>query len=55
MSPLVAMNSKLLAATVSTTKTEILQQSPKKDTVKEQMDLKAEKEERKEKLAYKDS
>ena len=41
MSPLVAMNSKLLAATVSTTKTEILQQSPKRDTVKEQMDLKA--------------
>ena len=41
MSLLVAMNSKLLAATVSTTKTEILQQSPKRDTVKEQMDLKA--------------
>ena len=41
MSAPVAMNSKLLAATINTTKTEILQQSPKRGTAKEQMHLKA--------------
>ena len=41
MSQLVPMNPELLAATVSTIKTEILQQAPKRGTAKEQMDLKA--------------
>ena len=37
----VAMNTKLSTATINTTKTEILQQDPKKGTAKEKMDLKA--------------
>ena len=37
MSPPVTMNPKLLATTISTAKTEILQQSPKRGITKEQM------------------
>ena len=37
MSPPVTMNPKLLATTISTAKTEILQQSPKRGITKQQM------------------
>ena len=51
MSQSVPMNPKLLAATDSTTKTEILQQAPKRGTAKEQMNLKAAKRRAKQKIS----
>ena len=50
MSPPVTMNPKLLATTISTAKTEILQQSPKRGITKEQMVLKAAKRRAKRKI-----